>query len=70
MRPTNSIARFWAKPSTKKPISVPSWLTSKTGLRPKRSLSRPSSGPESRLQAAKLAPSTPMTSGEAPKCFA
>src|SRR5258708_504733 len=44
--------KFGANAMMRNPISVPAWLTSSSGLRPVRSESRPSRGPETSWQAA------------------
>jgi len=43
-RERNNSQSVSAKPSRMKPANVPIWLTTKTGLRPKRSDSRPRIG--------------------------
>jgi hypothetical protein len=45
IRATNTMSRFGAQASTRKPANVPIWLAISTGLRPRWSESWPSTGP-------------------------
>ena len=57
IRPTSSTARPPARPVSRLPTAVPANDTSRTGLRPKRSDTRPHSGEHTKLAAEKAATS-------------